>query len=95
MVQGLQLTSDLIEKLERLALVTTQGSFVRLEDVRRLIQEQAANETVEEMIPEPKNIHQARRMAAEYLDGQDFGPKDPLEPGRAVPATEPQSSSRT
>jgi hypothetical protein len=66
-----------------------------MEDARRLIEKQAEPPENAEEIPEQMSVHQARARAKEYLKGQDFGPKTPQEPGRAVTASEPQPSSRT
>lgn len=83
---------DLIKDLEGIAIRTTQGSFVKVEDVRRLIerhQEEAS------LIPEKLPLHAGRALARQHLKEQGFGQPQPAEPGRAVPATDPQPSSRT
>lgn len=82
---------DLIAELEKLAMRTTQGSFVRIDDVRRLIAEQNAPE-VEPDEPPPKNILEAHGQAKRYLEREN-GPRLP-DLGRAIPATEPQPASR-
>ena len=96
MTDDLHLLDDLVRELEGLSIKTTQGSFVKMEDIRRLTEKRQAAQAVDEkVLPAPKNVHEARAQAKEYLRGVGFGPKDPLEPGRAIPATESQSSSRT
>jgi hypothetical protein len=92
------LPDELIEALEGIAVRTSQGSFIRMEDARRLIEKASEPTELEdgEEIPEQMSVHQARARAKEFLGKQeDFGPKGPQEPGRAVPASEPQPSSRT
>lgn len=93
-MEGLPLNEELISELEGMAIRTSQGSFIRMEDARRLIKQKQEAKEVEAELPTPKNIHEARRMAKEHLDKQNFGPQNPQEPGRAIPATEPQPPSR-
>jgi hypothetical protein len=87
---------ELIKQLEGIAIKTSQGSFLRMSDVRRLIEERQSDEKDEQEKAKsaPKTLTQARAQAAEYLKTQDFGPKVPQEPGRSTPASEPQPPSR-
>lgn len=87
--------SEVVKELEKMSIHTTQGTFVRLEDVRRLIDVKQEAETPDpEAPPPPRTLAQARSQAKEYLKEQ--GSMEGIrEPGRAVNANEPQPSSRT
>lgn len=88
--------TELIEELEGISVKTSQGSFIKMEDARRLIEKRStAKKLEEETKPTPKNMHEAKAGAAEFLKKQGFGQKNVPEPGRSLPATEPQPSSRT
>lgn len=96
MADDLQNLTELIEELEGLSIKTSQGSFLKMEDVRRLIDKRkAANAVDAAEAPKPGSLAEARGLAKEYLAKAGVGAKGPQEPGRAVPATDPQSSSRT
>lgn len=94
MDNSLPLTDDLIAELEGMSIRTSQGSFIRMEDARRLIEKKKASQQVDDALPVPKNMDEARRMAKDHLEKIKFGAQGPQEPGRAVPATEPQPPSR-
>lgn len=82
---------ELIAELEGVAMKTSQGTFVRIEDVRRLMEKHEAE--AEPMLePPPRNMDEARGQAQRWLEEQN-GPRPP-ELGRALPATEPQPPSR-
>lgn len=87
--------SELIEELEGLSLKTSQGSFVKMEDVRRLITKRTEARAVDDAQEPPKTMTQAKEQAKKFLGSQGFGQKDVPEPGRSISATEPQPSSRT
>jgi methionine synthase II (cobalamin-independent) len=93
MADNLHDANELLAELEEMAIHTTQGSFLKVEDVRRLIKEKQEADVTEE--PAPKNMHEAKRRASEHLKEQGFGQQGPGEPGRAIAAREPQPSSRT
>ncbi len=83
------MASDLdksLEFLEKNAVHTSQGSFIRLEDLKKYLQ--AEGELEGQSTPQPKTMVQAKRMAAK--DEELFPPRPPREPGRAISAT-PQS----
>jgi hypothetical protein len=94
MTDDLQNVSDLVEELEGLAIRTSAGSYVKMEDVRRLIEKKQATNAVDEALPKPKNMHEAKSQAAEMLKKTGFGQAKP-DAGKAVAASEPQPSSRT
>jgi len=95
MAENLHNLNELLAELEEKAIHTTQGSFLKVEDVRRLIESKQESEGDEGKEDEPKTMLQARRQASEHLKKQGFGPGQPLEPGKVVSAQEPQPSSRT
>lgn len=94
MTDDLHLADDLIRELEGMALRTSQGSYVKMEDVRRLIEKRQESKAVTDAIPEPKTIEEARSQAKKYLAENGSIVGQPKEPSRAIPATEPQSPSR-
>jgi hypothetical protein len=87
--------SDLDRALEFLgksAVQTSQGSYVKMEDLKKYLQSEDELESqLEEEAPKPKTMVQAKRMAAR--DEELFPKRDPREPGRAIGAS-PQSPSR-
>jgi hypothetical protein len=86
-------TDELLEELDKLAIHTSQGSFVKKEDVEDLIKRRKeANAITAAAIPERLTKEQARKRAGDFLKEQGFGRQGPAEPGRSVSA---QPSSRT
>jgi hypothetical protein len=79
--------NELFEELEKMAVRTAQGSFVKMEDVREVIKRRQ-EQTLLEALPLRLSKEQARGLAREYLEGQEFGPQQPLEPGKAIAAGE-------
>jgi len=80
--------NDLVLELEGLAIRTSQGSFVKMEDVRRLAERrQQAKAVDEKAAPEPKTMVEARAQAKKYLAEQPGLPQLP-NVGRAVPASD-------
>jgi hypothetical protein len=94
MNDDLQNLNDLLPELEGLAIRTSQGSFVKMEDVRRLIDKRTEARAVDEKVtPQPKTIGEARAQAKKFLAEQTgLRPSPAL--GKAVPASEPQPPSR-
>jgi hypothetical protein len=88
--------NEVMALIEEKAIRTREGSFVKLDDVRRLLdaQKQAAEEERKSDIPERMTAEQARnRIKKDPEIMKDF-PPTPREPGRALPAQEPQPASR-
>jgi hypothetical protein len=81
--------NEVLDELKGAALQTSQGSFVRIEHVERLLKkrtearEAAAIERAEE--PPPKTLAEARRRAARDLK-ENFPSSGPREPGKSVNA---------
>jgi|SRR5580765_4487761 len=89
--------NEVMAELEGLAIRTSQGTFVKQEDVRRLLEKRQAAKAVDSEVAKdaPKTIVQAREQAKKYLDEVNVKEKKLPEPGRSIQATEPQPSSRT
>ena len=90
--------NDLLAELEESAVSTSQGSFVKMEDIRRLLKEKAdasakaiadATET-----PPPRTLEQARAAAKRDPDLIKSFADRPQDAGRAIAAQEPQPASR-
>jgi hypothetical protein len=95
MADNLLNINDVMAELEGLAIRTTQGSFVKQEDVRRLLEKrQQALEIEDKAEPKPKTVEEARAQAKKYLAEVNVGPKPRGELGRSIPANEPQPPSR-
>lgn len=93
MSDDLHNTDEFLQELDKLTIKTSQGSFVKKEDVERLIKRrQEATAIDQAAIPERLSVEQARKRAGDFLKTQDFGQPGPAEPGRSVSA---QPSSRT
>lgn len=80
---------QMMEEIEKASISTSQGSYVRVEDVSRLLR--ARQETEEKPKPQPKTMAQAKEMARK--DETLFPPSKPHEPGKSVSAG-PQPPSR-
>jgi len=89
--------NEVMAKIEEKAIRTKEGSFVKLEDVRRLLDEQKkeAEEQKKSDIPERMTVEQARARIKKDEDLLKDFPTTPREPGKSIPANEPQPSSRT
>jgi len=83
--------------IEEKAIRTKEGSFVKLDDVRRLLesQQKTAEEEKKSDIPERMSAEQARARIKKDPEIMKQFPATPREPGKSIPANEPQSSSRT
>jgi hypothetical protein len=88
--------NEVMTELEGLAIRTSQGSFVKQEDVRRLLEKrQQATEIETKAEPKPKTMVEARAQAKKFLAEAHVGPKPLPNLGKAIPASEAQPSSRT
>lgn len=83
--------NEVLEELRDAALHTTQGSFVRIEHVERLLGNR--KEAAAEPKPRYRNFDQARRAIKADEEIMQHFPKGPREPGKSVPA-QPQPPSR-
>lgn len=83
---------QLIESLEGMMVDTPKGRFVRVDDLKKYLEERVAKAKAEAEAPKPKTMVQAKRMA--MRDETLFPQKvEPREAGRSVPAG-PQPPSR-
>jgi hypothetical protein len=94
MDDSLHIPDEVIEALEGLAIRTSQGSFVKVEDIRRLAKNRQDAKSLDKATA-PKTVVQAREMAKAFLQEKGIGASGPREPGKSIPASEPQPSSRT
>src|SRR5262245_47516324 len=81
---------EMLEELEGMSVRTSAGTYVRVDEVRRLMKKRSEEAEVEKVIPKPKNIHEARSMAKKFLEEQGIG-KAPPEAGRSLPASDPST----
>ena len=97
MTDDLHNMNDLMAELEGISIKTSQGSFVKMEDARRLIEKRkAANAITEQEKPKPRTLVQAREGAKEFLAKQTELPPAPPNVGKSIPASDTaQPSSRT
>jgi hypothetical protein len=90
--------NEMMALIEEKAIRTREGSFVKVEDVRRLLDDQK-KQTEEEKksdIPSEMSVEQARARIKKDESITKLFPKDIREPGKAISARdEPQPSSRT
>lgn len=89
MADPLDDVNEVLEELNSAAMHTSQGSFVRVEHVEKILkrrQEARAEKAIESVMePPPKTLQEARRRAARDLK-EAFPSTGPKEPGRAVEA---------
>jgi hypothetical protein len=85
--------NDALEVIDGLAMHTSQGSFVKVSDLRKLFEEKREvleaelEDRIERRIPYRMTPEKARRLAMrdEKLR-EDFPAQPPREPGKSVPA---------
>lgn len=89
--------NELVSELEGMAIRTSQGTFVKMEDVRRLVDKRkSADAITSEAEPKPKTVEQARAQAKQFLAEQQKGLPMLPNVGKAVPASDTaHPSSRT
>jgi hypothetical protein len=82
-----------MEEIEKISIQTSQGAYVKADDVRRLLTERREvleaeiEERIEKRIPYRMSPERARRLAMrdESLR-EDHKPAGPREPGKSIPA---------
>lgn len=87
--------NEVMQLLEEKAVHTREGSFVKLDDVRRLIEEKKNATPDHPELPERMTVEQARAAVKRDPEIMKHFPSGPQEPGRSIAASEPQPSSRT
>lgn len=90
MSDDLQNMNDLIEELEGIMIKTSQGEFVKMEDVRRLVDKRKSAKAITETEnkPEPKTVEEARARAKEFLAKEQRGLSPVPNIGKAIPASD-------
>ena len=85
--------NEALEEIENISIQTSMGSYVKTEDVRRLLAEKREvvekelKDRLELRIPYRMTPERARRMAMRDEELRErHKPSGPREPGRAVPA---------
>jgi hypothetical protein len=88
--------NEVMALIEEKAIRTKEGSFVKLDDVRRLLEDQKkeAEEEKKSDIPSEMTVEQARARIKKDPEIMKEFPTTPREPGKSISA-QPQSSSRT
>jgi len=88
--------NEALEELDRISMHTSQGSFVKTEDVKRLLTERReileseVSDRIEKRIPYRMKPDRARRLAMRDEELQKAHPSPgPREAGRSVPAGPP------
>jgi hypothetical protein len=78
---------ETLAEIEKASIKTTQGSYIRVDEVRRLLtQRKEAAELQSETAPRPKTMNDAKQMAKRDPDIQEkFADRRP-ELGRSIPA---------
>lgn len=98
MSDNLHDVNELIAELEGAAIRTSQGTFVKMEDVRRLVEKRNSASAIEdEAEPTPKTMIEAKQQAKKFLAeaAKKAGLPAPVPNiGKAVPASEPRPPSR-
>jgi RNA recognition motif-containing protein len=83
---------EALEVIESLSMQTTQGAYVKVSDVRRLltdkreVMEKELEERIERRIPYRMTPERARRMAMRDDDLRETHKSPPREPGKSIPA---------
>lgn len=86
---------ELLAELEGKAIHTSQGSFLRLEDVRGLMDRKKKQDEEAQSRPQPKTVEEARAAIRRDPEIMKHFPGGLIrEPSHAVPASEPQPASR-
>lgn len=83
--------NDMLDQIAGLAVTTSQGQYVSVEDVRRLMVQREIDEMEDpdSDIPPLKTWDEAREAAGEYLRSE-WGPPQ-IQLGRAIPASSPSA----
>jgi len=76
-----------MEEVQRSSIKTSQGSFIRVEDVKRIMETKSKEtEALRQEQPRPKTMNQAKQQAMRDPELREAFSRGPREPGRAVPA---------
>jgi len=81
--------NDVLEELQEMGVETSAGTFVRMEDVRRMMANKQIVDAVEAEAESYKSWEEARHAAKSYLLEANGPPRPQL--GRAIPASSPSA----
>lgn len=87
---------DAMEELEKLSIRTSQGEFVKMEDVKRLMAEKREAASIEKEVEKekPKDMNGAKQAILKDPDIMKNFPPPRREPGRSIPSQDPHPASR-
>ena len=96
MAENPQTLDEALAYLEKKSVTTSQGIYVKLDDVKKLMEEQKTASQIEKQeAPRPRNMNQAKQMVLRDEKIMANFPKPLPRFGKSISAQEPQSSSRT
>jgi hypothetical protein len=81
-----------LAEIQKLAISTTQGEFVRVDDVRRLLAEQRADQVGREISSTflgPKTMTQAKRQVKQDESIMENFQRQPRNLGKSIPVAPP------
>jgi hypothetical protein len=81
--------NDVLEALQEMGVETSAGTFVRMEDVRRMMASKQIVDAVEAEAESYKTWEEARQAAKDYLRETNGSPRPQV--GRAIPASSPSA----
>ena len=87
---------EALAELEKRSIRTSQGTYVKMDDVRKLMDERKTASQIEaKEAPKPKDMNSAKQMILKDEELMKNFPRRDPKLGRSIPATESQTSSRT
>jgi len=78
--------NDMLDQIAGLGIETSQGTVVRIDDVRRLIIQREIAETPDNEVLDLRTWDQARHAAKAFLLSERDGP-EPIQFGRSISAS--------
>lgn len=96
MANPLEDANEALAELEKMSIRTSQGEFVRLEDVRRLMAEKKEGVAIEKEVEKqkPKDMTSAKQAILKDPEiMKNFPPPTP-KVGKSISAQDPQPASR-
>ena len=92
MPRDLRNLNEALSEIEKISISTSQGQYVKVDDVKRLLQEKREvleaelEERIEKRIPYRMSPERARRLAMRDESLHTTPAPGPREPGKSVPA---------
>jgi len=87
--------NEALEEIDKISISTSQGQFVKVDDVKRLLSERREvleaelEDRIEKRIPYRMSPERARRLAMRDESLRSDPPPGPREPGRSIEAGPP------